>query len=280
MGCISKIINCTSYTSTEKKLKDYILKHREDVIYDTAQTLADKVSVSPAAIIRFSKKLGYQGFTELKVDLAMDQDYPDSENTFSGPIENEDSLEMIIKKERASTLATVENTYNMMHVSALQTAITKLKSARKIYLFGIGASGICCMDFTQKLSRIGYNVIYNTDPHMLLACSSYITAADVALGISSRGYTREVIAAMRHAKEKGAFTIAITQSNNSPLHKLAECLLLLPQCENELRLGALDSRSATLIYTDLLYLGIIADNLEVYKQQLKYTRTVVKSIYD
>lgn len=280
MGCISKINNCTSYTATEKKLSNYILSHKEDVIYDTAQTLAQKISVSPASIIRFSKKLGYQGFTELKVDLAMDQDSDGGDNAFFEQIETEDSIDIIIKKARSSNQMMIEQTYSMIHIPTLSLVIGKMKAARRIFLFGIGASGICCQDLSQKLSRIGFNVIYHQDYHMHLASSSYITSDDVALAVSYRGNTMEVIAGMKHAKEKGAFTVAITQSNNSPLHKTAQALLLLPHKENELRLGAIASRDASLIYTDLIYLGMISDNLDVYKRQLKYTRAVVKSIYD
>lgn len=279
MSCISKIKNCTSYTITEKKVTEYILAHKEQVIYDTTQMLAEKIHVSPAAIVRLSQKLGYQGFSDLKLDLAMEQNNTEEE-LFSEQIEIGDSLETIMKKKQSSELAMVKMAYQMVSLQTLQEAIDKLKSAQRIFLFGIGASAICCMDLAQKLTRIGYNIVFYQDYHMQLAASANITPQDAALGISSRGCTKEVIAALRHAKEKNAMTIALTQINKSPLHKYADTLIFLPHQEHELRIGAITSRNATLICTDLLYLGMIRDDLNQTIEKLKYSRAVIKGMSD
>lgn len=279
MSCISKINNCTSYTTTERKITDYILQHKDQVIYDTTQMLAEKIRVSPAAIIRLSQKLGYQGFSELKLELAREQN-SDEVELLSEQIENHDSLDTIIKKQLASNQAMLKETFEMLHPQALEEAIHKLKKAKRIFLFGIGASGICCMDFAQKLTRIGYNVVCYQDFHVQLAASANITHEDAALGISYRGRTREVITAMAHAKEKKAMTIGLTQLNKNPLHKAADTLIFLPHQENELRVGAITSRNATLICTDLLYLGMVRDDLNQTIEKLKYSRAVIKGMLD
>ena len=279
MSCISKIRNCTSYTKTEKKITDYILASKDQVIFDTTQMLAEKIRVSPAAIVRLSQKLGYQGFSELKLDLAMEQD-EEHEDLFSEQIKNHDSIEVIIKKQQATELAMLKTAYELIHPQTLTEAVEKLRKARRIYLFGISASAICCMDLAQKLSRIGYDVILHSDYHMQLAASANITAEDAALAISYRGRTREVVAALRHAKEKKAMTIAITQINKSPLQKYADTIIHIPHQEQELRIGAFSSRNASLICTDLLYLGLIRDNLNQTIEKLKYSRAVVKGMSD
>ena len=65
MSCIYKIKICDNLTKNEKKLSTYILENVNEVIYDSIQSIASKTNTSPAAIIRFSKKLGYNGFSEL-----------------------------------------------------------------------------------------------------------------------------------------------------------------------------------------------------------------------
>ena len=49
----------SSYTSTEKVIAKYILENAADVLKCSAQSLGEKTGTSAAAIIRFSKKLGY-----------------------------------------------------------------------------------------------------------------------------------------------------------------------------------------------------------------------------
>ena len=157
-------------------------------------------------------------------------------------------------------------------------ASIQLKKANNIDLFGIGASAMCCMDFAQKLTRIGRKVIFYQDFHTQLPASYYISKNDVALAISYSGNTKEILVAMKHAKENGASTISITQMNKSPLLKNSDLLLYVPTEEKNLRLGAVNSRNASLILTDLLYFGIICEDLDLYKTYIASTRALTNQI--
>ena len=276
MSCIYKIRICDNLTKNEKKLSNYILENVNEVIYDSIQSIASKTDTSPAAIIRFSKKLGYNGFSELKVDLAKDN--TDQLPLFSEEICMKDSLNTIVKKSMTSDTSTVEQTYKLLKIETLENAVEAMKKAKKIYLFGISSSGICCYDLAQKLSRIGYDVVFFNDFHMQLAATTYITNEDVALAISYSGNTKEVNVAMEYAKSQGATTIAITQFIKSQLLKFSDLVLYVPSQEKDLRLGAVSSRNASLILTDLLYLGMIKDELDDYKNNLIASRNLVKKL--
>ena len=276
MSCIYKIKICDNLTKNEKKLSTYILENVNEVIYDSIQSIASKTNTSPAAIIRFSKKLGYNGFSELKVDLAKDN--TDELPLFSEEICAKDSLNTIVKKSMTSDTSTVEQTYKLLKIETLGNAVEAMKKAKKIYLFGISSSGICCYDLAQKLSRIGYDVVFFNDFHMQLAATTYITNEDVALAISYSGNTKEINEAMFYAKEVGAKTIAITQFSNSPLVKASELVLHIPSEEKELRIGAISSRMASLILTDLLYLGIAKQDIGITKKQIVKTREIIGKI--
>jgi len=172
----------------------------------------------------------------------------------------------------------VEETYKLIDIKTIQHAVDQLKRANQIFLLGTGASGNCCLDLAQKLTRVNFQAIYHIDPHTQLTADVHITDQDVAIGISYSGATKEVTSAIQYAKSRGAHTIAITQHNKNELHKLADSILVLPYQENEFRLGAMASRNATLIYTDLLYLGMISNNLDDYKEILMQTRKVLTSL--
>lgn len=278
MSCISKIKNANHLTNAEKKISDYILSNYTNIPFETAQTLADKLSTSAATIIRFSQKLGYNGFTHLKVDLAQETTNIKPKSDFYSSIKENDPLDVIAKKVQATTINTLEETYRLINFDTLNKSIKALKDAKKIYLFGIGGSAVCCMDFAQKLSRIGKTTLFSLDFHTLLTSSSYITQDDVALAISYSGKTHEVLTAMEYAKNQGATTISITQMNSSNLHKLSDYLLFVPIIEKNLRLGAVNSRNASMSITDLLYFGIISDNLSMYKELLAKTRSLTSKL--
>ena len=64
--------NKKELTKSEVKLANYIASHAEQVIYDTIKSLAIASDTSDATIIRLCKKLGFSGFSKLKIYLAQE----------------------------------------------------------------------------------------------------------------------------------------------------------------------------------------------------------------
>lgn len=277
MSCSYKIREgAASYTETEKKLADYILNHLSEVTMNSAQVLAEEVGVSAAAVIRFSQKLGYNGFTAMKVDLAKD-DTVEIAN-FDDMILGDDSMDMVLKKAENLNSMLQNQAYRLINAASLEKAVGALLHCETIYLFGIGGSGIVCMDLMQKLTRINRRVVYHSDFHYQLAAAAHMTDKDAAIAISYSGSTNEVNAAMRLAKDMGTAAIAITQFKKSPLTKHADILLYIPTTERDLRLGAIASRNASLIVTDLLYLGLAKNDIGLTTEYLVKTKNAIKRL--
>lgn len=277
MSCIFKIKEgLNSFTNTEKKLANYILKNKEEVVSLSAQELSDKADISPAAVVRFSKTLGYKGFTALKVDLAKDRD--ERENDTSVIISAEDSIKDIIRKVKVSNTSSIDETIGLLNIDTINSVVEAMIKAKRIYLFGIGASGLVAMDLQQKLLRINKNTLYQMDSHTQIASSVHIEEGDVAIGISYSGETNEVNVPLKIAKEKGATTIAITRYNKNSLSKLVDYSIYLPNDEKELRVGAITSRIDALTIVDILYLGVVKDDFERTKNDIRKTRDVINSI--
>lgn len=277
MNCITKIKQAyASYTKKEKLIADYLLEHRQEVLNASSQSLGEVTKTSPAAIIRFSKKLGYRGFSELKVSLASSS----SEDTldFNDVLDGHDSIETLIKKSKQSNLKTIETTYDLLNTKTLNEAIDTINQAKTVYLFGVGGSGVVCSDFQYKLMRVGKKVIFCKDMHVQLMFATAITKEDVIVTISYSGKTKEILTATKWAKKYGVPVIAITQFSASPLSKLANISLGIPSEEKELRIGAISSRISSLVITDLLYYGISKLDIPKTKEKLILTKNIIKEI--
>lgn len=277
MSCLYKIREgLSTFTGTEKRLAEFIIEHKDEVVNDSALVLGNKVNTSAAAVVRFAKKLGYKGFTAMKVDLAKDNS--DDDFDFDELINANDTIDTLVKKAYVSNFKTLEQTYKLINVSLLNDAIETLKYASHIYLFGVGGSGVVCDDFMQKLSRINRNVIYHKDFHVQMPLIAHMTEGDVVIAISYSGKTKEILAAVQHAKAVGAKVVAITQFNKNPLNKMADIVLHVPNEEKELRMGAVSSRIASLVITDLLFYGIAKENAELTRELLVKTRSIVQNM--
>lgn len=265
-------------TSTERKIGEYIIENRDWVIGSSVQELAKAVGVSPAAVVRFSKKVGFKGFSNLKVELAQDRS-PSTQTVFDAIIKESDSIDTLVDKARLANLNTTDLTYKLLDRDNYDEIVVQLIKARRIYLVGIGASYLVASDMFQKLVRIGIDVICVDDYHLLLSALANATEEDVLLGFSYSGLNHEVLFAFEIAKEHKMFTAAVTQIGMNPLAKIADKTLTIPREESELRLGSISSRYAMLHVVDLLYYGIVRDDFETYRTKLENTREVINRIY-
>ena len=173
-----------------------------------------------------------------------------------------------------------EMTLELLDDSALNNIISLMRNAKKIYAFGVGASGMVCNDFYFKLSRIGKNIIYHTDSHTQLASLSSATKEDLIIGVSYSAQTKEVATAFVIAKERGIPTVSITGLGNTQLDSLSTYCLKIPRHENTIRSAAITSRNDSLFLVDLLYLGLLQkeDSLQndILETSYKFTHQLRK----
>lgn len=262
-------------TATERQIGEFVLENRDFVIESSVQDLAKAIGVSPAAIVRFSKKVGFKGFSNLKMLLAQDKT-PQKPIVFDAIIQESDSLDTLMDKARLSNLNTTDLTYKLLDRETYNETVNRLIGARRIYLTGIGASHLVATDMFQKLVRIDQNVICVEEYNLFLSSLANATSEDVLLGFSYSGQTPEVLYAFELAKEKGMYTSAVTQIGNNALSKIANSTFTIPSEETDLRLGSISSRYAMLHVVDLLYYGIVRDDFDNNRKRLENTREVIK----
>ncbi len=264
-----------SYTSTEKLIAKYILEHGNEILNYSAQTLGEKTNTSAAAIIRFSKKIGFKGFSDLKMNLA--QSHSNEQHDLDVDIifnENDDMTSLVDKGCRLN-MNTVLKTYQLINISDLEKAINLLCEASTIYLFGVGGSSVIANDIEQKLIRIGKKVIYNNDLHIQMTFTQSMTKDDVALIISYSGTTTGLVDISKILVEKNIPYISITQINQNLISKNSTIALRVPSEEKELRIGAVSSRISSFVITDLLYYGVFKKNFDKNKDNLIDSRNNV-----
>ena len=269
--------NLSSLTQAERKVASYILDNLEEVVNQSVQKVAKKSGSSPSAVVRLSKTLGYNGFADLKVQLAMDLKTPLTAD-FSEMIQKEDTFKTIIYKAEHANKATFEKVYRLVDPNNMQRVVDALNDVNVIYIIGLGGSSIAGLDLFHKLTRINRKCVFNQDFHMFLTSLTHITENDAVIMFSYSGNTYETLLAQSHALNKKALTVSITSAARSPLARKSDHVILIPQEEKELRLGAISSRFAFLAISDLLYFGLAQNDLELVPDKLLNTRELLQKL--
>lgn len=264
-------------TETERRLANYLLEHSAEVVRMNAKLFGRAGNTSPAAVVRFSKKLGFRGFTDLKLELARETAREKRED-FENAIQDTDDMETILRKAERIQMRNTSLTYQMVNTKVLARAAEELSSGRPIHLFGVGASGLLAMDFLYKASRIGIPAFYHSDHHTNLASAALLGPDDIVLAISYSGETRETVLAAKAARKRGAKIISITRAGKNALTRLADYPLNILGEEGDLRVGAMTSRISGLLVLDLLYLGMATHDLAGTQKHLRETRDLIREL--
>ncbi|MGL4741328.1 MAG: MurR/RpiR family transcriptional regulator [Sarcina sp.] len=278
MSCIVRIKeNIDNLTVNEKKIGMYILDNQDIVIKLSVQELAQKIGVSAASIIRFSKAIGYSGYSSMKIEIAKRLDDDDYDHGMI--VDKCDEPQSILNRLEQLNISIIEKGKNLIEETTLKETIKIIGQARKIYLYGVGASGIVAYDLFTKFSRVNIECSYNTDTHIQAISSAYVTKDDVVIAISYSGMTNEVRIPVEIAKEKGAKIISITSNKKSKIGKLADINFLIPREETAKRVGAITSRNSQLFITDILYLGVISNYVEDIEGSITGTKEIINMFY-
>jgi DNA-binding MurR/RpiR family transcriptional regulator len=273
---ISSIYN--SLTNAEQKVADYVLSNTEATVYSSVTDLAEMAGVGETTVIRFCRKLGYRGYQEFKLSVAQDLVSP-SENVH-GKIEPTDDVETISKKITSFNSKALVDTQALLNKSQLQKATEALIKGRKIYFFGVGSSGITASDAKYRFMRLGFNVDYASDSHIIAMNSALVTEDDVVIGISSSGSTKDLVDAIRIAKSNGAFVICLTNHARSPITNYADAILLASSRETPLQGGAFSSKLAQIHVLDILStLVAIQRKDDTFSSIEKTAKAVVEKMY-
>ncbi len=239
----------------------------EQVLADTGSAatltiteLAVAAGVSEATVIRFCKAIGFAGYPQLRLALATEagraQGAAREDRDIGSDIGPGDDLSRVVEKIAFADARAVEETGAQLDIAVLKRVVEALVRARRVDLYGVGASAFVAMDFQQKLHRIGRVAFAWADTHAALTSAALLGPKDVAIGISHTGATVDTIDALAQARAQGATTVALTNFPRSPLALAAEHVLTTAARETTFRSGAMASRLAQLTVVDCMFVGV------------------------
>lgn len=258
---------------SEEKVADYVLAHAQEVMKLPITELAEQIGVSEATIVRMCKKIGYHGFQELKINLALEMVKPIQ--TVHEGISESDDMGDVIRKVTAANINALNSTLDVLSSPELTRAVECLQSARSIQFYGVGGSGPIAQDAAHKFMKTGKPVVAHTDTHMQSMAAALVQPEDVVVAISHSGSSRDIIDALAVAKRRGATTIGITHYARSPIDKVLEIKLGTQSYETLYRMESTSSRIAQLAIIDALFIGVCLRDPERAVQNIRLTREVI-----
>ena len=260
-----------TFTKSERKIAEYILKNHNDILDATITELAEKINTSDASIARFCKTLGCKGYQDFKIRLA--KEILPKYKQLNVSIEKNDTPEILCQKIFNCEIATLHENLEIVNVDTLKEAAEHIKSSDHVEIFGSGGSFIIGQDIKHKFLKIGIRCSVISDIDMQSMSASLLKKGDVVIGISHSGGTKSIFHCLDIAKKNGAFIILLTATAKSPMSRLADIVIPVISKETLFKSESNAARIAELVIMDVILAILVSDNnYKNYDKKIHVTR--------
>lgn len=211
-----------------KKLVKYIAENYDKAAFMTASKLGEKVGLSESTVVRFAGIIGFKGYPELQKEL---QRMVKSKLTSVQRMEVSDSLvadENAVIKLMNADIGLIRDTIENVSQNDFNKAVSEMGIAKRIYIIGARSSSVLARFMYFYLNPVFENVVLveTTSEGEMFEQMFRIGEDDICIALSFPRYSNQTIKALRFASDRGAKTVAITDSDESPIAKLADILLV------------------------------------------------------
>ncbi|MCK8778533.1 MurR/RpiR family transcriptional regulator [Rhizobium sp. NTR19] len=265
----------------DREIGQFILDNPDQMLRLSSGGLAAETGRSQSSVVKFSQKLGFAGYQELKlaVSEAKAQERHTAPGMIHGSIEVGDSYLTILQKLIGSKMLAMQQTLSVNSEQDIGRALTALDEARRIHMAGVGASSLVARDFSYKLMKLGRNVLHDSDSHVQMANVSTLRSGDVLFALSYSGSSIETLRIAELARDRGATVIAVSGLSGGPLAQVADIRLHTVADEERVRSSAITARDAQLMLTDLLFILLVQRQSDAneYVQKSEQAVSVLKT---
>lgn len=215
---------------------DYIDRNRHAVLGKSALEIAAETGTSDATVIRAIQALGFEGLVDLKDTLESHLSETDSPSEkmaiTTGELNN--SVDAAIDFVAADQMNAVAALSSPLNREGMARAVSLLLRARRIGVFGIGASGILATYAARLLSRNGYPAYaLNLTGIALAEQLLSLEAGDVLVMMAHGRAHREGMATIAEAERLGIPIIMMLGKEDSVLRSHASAVLVMPRAKSE-----------------------------------------------
>lgn len=262
---------CDSMTPLESEIASYILNNKDAVTKLKIQELADILFISKSAIHRFVKKIGFNGFNDLKVSIAKENADLLENNSYINvnyPFQAKDNPRQIAFKLLELYEKAIKDTFEYVDLDQIKVVSQLIDSADVVDVYTHAHNSNIAENFQDKMLTIGKSVncpssFYNQRLTVLASDQKH-----VAIILSYSGKATFILPIVKKLYEKGVKVIQIGKAGSNYYSQYVTYHLSISDSENNRdRMSQFSSHIAMQYIMDVLY-GCIYN--EKRKQNTKY----------
>ena len=191
------------------------------------ESMAERANVSIGTVVRFSKRLGFRGFSEFRDALreaCQLRSEGDPLEALEAPSDPFWALTEVARRDQEN----LNRLLQTLDHPTLETATQLLIRSRHRVLLGRGVSHVMCQVLAFNLTQAGLPCIAAI-PSDFSNQVANLVEGDLLVVVSCAPFSRETVDAAAFAKRSGIPVLAFTDRPDSPLSSVSTISIVLPK---------------------------------------------------
>ena len=259
--------NSKAFSKGQRLIAKYIDEYPDKVAFMTAARLGVTVGVSESTVLRFATEIGYSGYPALQ--KAMQEMIKNKLNSVQRLEMTSNNIipEKLLDAALDQDINTIKRTKESVDHEEFRAVVNALVPVKKVYILGAGSS-LALATFLSHYLTLIFDTVHLLDvtgEAQIFQEMVKIGKDDAIISISFPRYSKRAVKALKYAGDKGAVTIAITDTLVSPIAQCASYSLL---ARSDM-VSFVDSLSGPLSLINALIVAIAIEKKDEVVQTLK-----------
>lgn len=204
----------SQFTPAERRVAEAILANPHATVTWSITDAARICKVSEPSIIRFCRKLGFDGFPGFRLKFAQalavltQEDKPDLPTS-------DDPVTAAVLENCERAVASINDLRMDIDSAAIERAVASLANARRVDVYGYGGSGFLASEAQHRMAFLGIPSVAYSDPTLQMVSAPALRPGDAVFALSFSGVTSYLIANLELARNAGAQIISLSPSGSA-----------------------------------------------------------------
>lgn len=246
------------FTKTDWKIVQFIKTAPQEFLTGSAQSLAAKINVSDASIVRFAQKVGFSGLSELKYTL---QNELEKEST----IISHNSYTLLMQDYNIL----IEALFKLIKPDHIDILRKQLLAAKRIYIVGLDQNQNVAELATNKFTLLGMDVQAITTRDALKFRASLATQEELFIIITFSGNRHALAEALGEIIQNDSFIALISNYEKSICSAYADIVFLIPKTNSLKNNDTITREIFILMLFDIIFLNFLNEDsksLEMFQK--------------
>jgi DNA-binding MurR/RpiR family transcriptional regulator len=247
-------------SAIERRIADYILDEPHLLRDYSSQQLANALKISQSSVVKFSQKLGFKGYPDLKYSIGESLARGDGGDRESNADQRPEDPHSALAESLWFSKTQAEQETRLINPPKKIDAIAgAIGEAGKVFIIGLGEDGIPARWFAMRLSLLDILTVHHFDPVLMAASIATAASGDVLLVFSEHGQQPALCQIGRQFRERHGKVISVTRHTANPLRAQSDQTLLVSAHDEREHIQPLLYQSALRHLLDMLFV-ILTEN--------------------